>query len=117
MLAPAPFMSLSTGGDGVVYTWDLRSQRCLSRAVDEGTLTGASLACSWDYFASGSDGGVVNLHRRDATGAMNVLTRTSCTETSCDLEVWTGVLHLVRQDVFLDLGIPEAVIDLLSVAL
>lgn len=64
---------LSTGGDGVVYTWDLRSHRCLSRAVDEGTLTGASLACSWDYFASGSDGGVVNLHRRDATGAMKCL--------------------------------------------
>ena len=50
----------------MVYTWDLRSQRCLSRVVDEGTLTGAALACSRDYYASGSDGGVVNLYSRHA---------------------------------------------------
>lgn len=59
-------MLCHTGGDGVVYTWDIRSKRCMGRHVDEGTLSGASLACSTDYFAAGSDGGVVNLHSRAA---------------------------------------------------
>lgn len=62
---------LSSGGDGVVYTWDLRTQRCLGRRVDEGTLCGTSLACSSDYFATGSDGGVVNLHSRAAVSGFS----------------------------------------------
>jgi hypothetical protein len=61
-----------TGGDGIVHTWDLRTLRCISRAVDEGCVRGTSLACSADMFATGSDAGVVNVHRREAatTGAL-----------------------------------------------
>ncbi len=47
-----------------MHTWDLRTHRCISRAVDEGCIRGASLACSADFFATGSDAGVVNVHRR-----------------------------------------------------
>jgi U3 small nucleolar RNA-associated protein 18 len=59
---------LSSGSDGVVYVWDLRTQRCLSRAVDEGCLHASSLATSADgrYVATGADSGVVNLYGYDA---------------------------------------------------
>ena len=50
----------------MVHTWDMRSQRCLRRDVDEGCIRGAALACSDTYYASGSDAGVVNLHARPA---------------------------------------------------
>ena len=50
----------------MVHTWDLRTHRCLGRAVDEGCVRGAALACSADMFATGSDAGVVNVHRRQA---------------------------------------------------
>lgn len=49
-----------------MHTWDLRTQRCVGRAVDEGCVRGTALACSADMFATGSDSGVVNVHRRDA---------------------------------------------------
>lgn len=55
---------LAVGGDGIVHTWDLRTQRCIDRSVDEGCVRGTSLACSADLFATGSDAGVVNIHRR-----------------------------------------------------
>lgn len=55
-----------TGGDGVVHTWDLRTHRCIGRAVDEGCVRGTALACSADMFATGSDAGVVNVHQRQA---------------------------------------------------
>lgn len=51
-----------------MHTWELRMQRCLDRSVDEGCVRGASLACSADFFATGSDAGVVNMHRRPASG-------------------------------------------------
>lgn len=50
---------LTSGGDGQVYVWDLRTQRCRQRYVDEGCLNGTSLACSPDggLFATGGRGG------------------------------------------------------------
>ncbi|KAI7839207.1 hypothetical protein COHA_007020 [Chlorella ohadii] len=57
---------LTSGGDGTVYVWDLRTQRCLQRYQDEGCLNGTSMACSPDgaLFATGSNSGVVNLYSR-----------------------------------------------------
>ncbi|CAG9463596.1 unnamed protein product [Pedinophyceae sp. YPF-701] len=55
---------LSSGDDGVVYVWDLRTQRCRGRAVDEGCVHATSLAVSpgGNYVAAGSDVGVVNIY-------------------------------------------------------
>lgn len=46
---------LTSGGDGTVYVWDLRMQRCSQRYVDEGCINGTALACSPDggMFATG----------------------------------------------------------------
>lgn len=58
---------MTSGGDGTVYVWDLRTQRCLQRHQDEGCLQGTSMACSPDgaLFASGSNSGVVNIYSRE----------------------------------------------------
>ena len=58
-----------TGGDGTVYTWDMRTRRCRDRRVDEGTLNGTSIACAQGFFATGSDSGAVNLHMRGGSPA------------------------------------------------
>ena len=63
-----------TGGDGTVYTWDLRTRRCRDRVVDEGTVKGTSLACGTTLFATGSDSGAVNLHARRLAGQLGRLT-------------------------------------------
>jgi U3 small nucleolar RNA-associated protein 18 len=59
---------IASGGDGVVYTWDLRSQRCLHQQRDEGVVSCTSLALSPDgsYLATGDSMGVVNLYSRPA---------------------------------------------------
>ena len=58
---------LSSGGDGHVYHWDLRTRKCMHKAVDEGSLSGLSLCTSQDssYFATGSSSGIVNVYKRD----------------------------------------------------
>ncbi|XP_047068579.1 U3 small nucleolar RNA-associated protein 18 homolog [Lolium rigidum] len=58
---------LSSGGDGHVYHWDLRTRKCMHKATDEGSLTGLSLCTSPDssYFATGSSSGIVNVYKRD----------------------------------------------------
>jgi len=52
----------------VVYTWDLRSQRCLHQQRDEGVVSCTSLALSPDgsYLATGDSMGVVNIYSRPA---------------------------------------------------
>lgn len=57
---------LSTGGDGHIYHWDLRTRTCIYKAVDEGCINGTSLCASLDggYFAAGSDSGIVNVYNR-----------------------------------------------------
>ncbi|PSC69396.1 U3 small nucleolar RNA-associated 18-like protein [Micractinium conductrix] len=57
---------LTSGGDGTVYVWDLRTQRCLQRYQDEGCLKSTALACSPEgtLFAAASSSGVVNLYSR-----------------------------------------------------
>ena len=59
----------SSGGDGVVHTWDLRTRRCIDRQIDEGCLNSTALACSntGTLFATGSTSGVVNVYDRQRT--------------------------------------------------
>eukprot|EP00743_Colponemidia_sp_Colp-15_P006032 GILK01006482.1.p1 GENE.GILK01006482.1~~GILK01006482.1.p1 ORF type:complete len:523 (+),score=94.01 GILK01006482.1:41-1570(+) len=54
----------SSGGDGEIYHWDLRTRTCIHRHTDEGCLKATALTVSPDgrYLASGSDSGVVNVY-------------------------------------------------------
>ena len=60
---------MTTGGDGMVYTWDLRMNKCVDKWVDEGSIGGVAVAWSPDptttTFAVGSSSGIVNVYRRD----------------------------------------------------
>ncbi|KAJ9560016.1 hypothetical protein OSB04_005176 [Centaurea solstitialis] len=58
---------MSTGGDGHIYHWDLRTMTCLHKGVDEGCITGTALSSSpvGNIFAAGSDSGIVNVYNRD----------------------------------------------------
>ncbi|KAJ0051822.1 hypothetical protein Pint_03198 [Pistacia integerrima] len=58
---------LSTGGDGQVYHWDLRTRTCIHKAVDEGCINGTALCTSSNgtFFAAGSDSGIVNIYNRE----------------------------------------------------
>ncbi|XP_022199736.2 U3 small nucleolar RNA-associated protein 18 homolog [Nilaparvata lugens] len=79
----------SVGGDGNVYVWKTASRRCSHRFVDDGCLTGTSVAVSPDgrLLAAGSSAGVVNVYSAEealASGQptplktfMNLTTRVS----------------------------------------
>ncbi|XP_011874319.1 PREDICTED: U3 small nucleolar RNA-associated protein 18 homolog [Vollenhovia emeryi] len=57
--------TLITHGDGSeMYAWDLNTRTCINRAVDDGSLSCASLAVSpsGQFVATGSKQGVVNLY-------------------------------------------------------
>ncbi|KAK9912644.1 hypothetical protein M0R45_036497 [Rubus argutus] len=58
---------LSSGGDGQVYHWDLRTGTCFHKAVDEGCINGTTLCTSpnGSLFAAGSDSGIVNIYNRN----------------------------------------------------
>jgi U3 small nucleolar RNA-associated protein 18 len=55
---------LSSGSDGQVYVWDLRTWRCRHVFTDDGCVNATSIAASADgsYIACGSDSGVVNVY-------------------------------------------------------
>ncbi|KAL0458262.1 UNVERIFIED_CONTAM: U3 small nucleolar RNA-associated protein 18 [Sesamum latifolium] len=55
---------LSSGGDGQVYHWDMRTRSCFHIGVDEGCLNGTALCTSpaGNLFAAGSDSGIVNIY-------------------------------------------------------
>lgn len=56
------------GGDGILYTWDLRTRKCVGQMTDLGNKDSSSLALSSDgkYLATGSASGVVNLYDHQA---------------------------------------------------
>lgn len=58
---------LSSGGDGHIYHWDLRTRTCFHKGVDDGCITGSSLCTSpgGNLFAAGSDSGIVNIYNRE----------------------------------------------------
>lgn len=62
---------LSTGVEGDVFRWDLRTRRALLRHKDEGSMCGTAIAWSADskYYAVGSDIGVVNVYDADRAAA------------------------------------------------
>lgn len=55
---------LSTGSDGQVYKWDMRTRKCVYVHADEGSLGNLSIAASGNgkYYATGSKSGVVNVY-------------------------------------------------------
>lgn len=55
---------LSTGSDGDIYKWDMRTRKCVFVHHDEGSLGNHAIAASRDgrYYAAGSDSGVVNVY-------------------------------------------------------
>ncbi|KAI7994614.1 hypothetical protein LOK49_LG11G02019 [Camellia lanceoleosa] len=58
---------LSSGGDGHIYHWDLRTRACFYRVVDEGCINGSTLCTSpnGSLFAACSDTGIVNVYNRE----------------------------------------------------
>ncbi|KAK0581957.1 hypothetical protein LWI29_019921 [Acer saccharum] len=58
---------LSSGGDGQIYHWDLRTRTCIHKAVDEGCIKGTTLCTSpnGSFFAAGSESGIVNVYNRE----------------------------------------------------
>jgi U3 small nucleolar RNA-associated protein 18 len=68
--APDGNTLLTSGGDGEVYQWDLRTRRCLNRTRDEGCVNSTAIDVSLDgrYFAAGSDSGVVNIYSQGGQG-------------------------------------------------
>ncbi|KAF0692547.1 Aste57867_16359 [Aphanomyces stellatus] len=62
---------VSTGSDGQVYKWDMRTRRCLYRVGDEGSLGSGAIAASGNgkYVAVGADSGVVNIYDAATMGA------------------------------------------------
>ncbi|CAK8533942.1 unnamed protein product [Lathyrus sativus] len=58
---------LSSGGDGHVYHWDLRTRTCIHKGVDEGCINSTALCINpgGTHFAAGSDSGVVNIYNRE----------------------------------------------------
>ncbi|RHY33622.1 hypothetical protein DYB32_001509 [Aphanomyces invadans] len=53
---------LTTGSDGDVYKWDMRTRRCIYRVGDEGSLGSGAIAAKGKYVAVGADSGVVNVY-------------------------------------------------------
>ncbi|KAF6173044.1 hypothetical protein GIB67_006420 [Kingdonia uniflora] len=58
---------LSSGGDGHIYHWDLRTRRSFHKGVDEGCINGSALCTSpnGSMFAAGSGSGIVNVYNRE----------------------------------------------------
>ncbi|RVW73435.1 U3 small nucleolar RNA-associated protein 18-like [Vitis vinifera] len=58
---------LSSGGDGHIYHWDLRTRTCFHKAIDEGCINGTSLCASPNgaLFAAGSSSGIVNVYNKE----------------------------------------------------
>ncbi|KAK6940745.1 WD40 repeat [Dillenia turbinata] len=58
---------LSSGGDGHIYHWDLRTRTCFHKAIDEGCFNSSALCISPNgtLFAAGSASGIVNIYNRD----------------------------------------------------
>lgn len=64
VFSPDSSKIFSTSDTDEVYIWDVRSRRCLNRFVDDGCLSGTSLAISkgGQYVSCGSSSGVVNIY-------------------------------------------------------
>lgn len=63
----------SHGDTGEIYVWDMNTRKCIHKFVDEGCITGTSLAISPNdqFLAAGSDSGVVNVYDNNTLFASN----------------------------------------------
>jgi len=54
----------TTGSDGEVYVWDVKSRKCLHRFLDEGSIKSTCISISNDdqYVSVGSSCGIVNIY-------------------------------------------------------
>jgi U3 small nucleolar RNA-associated protein 18 len=76
----------------VLYTWDLRTQRCLQQQRDAGVVSCTALALSRDsaYLATGDTMGVVNIYSRPA-GLLAPLTPPAQGGDSSDAAAGSGL--------------------------
>lgn len=68
--------SVFTGGDGIVYTWDIRQTRqCVHQLRDHANIRPTALAISPDsrYIATGSESGALNLYPGSAAGLVGAM--------------------------------------------
>ncbi|KAK6642649.1 hypothetical protein RUM43_004151 [Polyplax serrata] len=58
----------SHGEDGEVYVWDMKTRKCRRKFMDEGCLTGTSIASSENnqFLACGSSSGIVNVYNSES---------------------------------------------------
>lgn len=63
----------SHGDDGEVYIWDVNARSCIHKFVDDGCLSGTSVAASLNdqFLACGSSSGVVNIYDTENIYAKN----------------------------------------------
>jgi len=58
------------GEGGEFYVWDMNSRTCESKLVDDGCISGTSLAVNSNYLACGSHEGVVNIYSLNKLSGM-----------------------------------------------
>jgi U3 small nucleolar RNA-associated protein 18 len=65
----------TSGTDGHIYNWDLRTRKCVDRHLDEGCIRSTSLAVSpsTGMYACGGDNGCVNLYRTSLGDSNRIL--------------------------------------------
>jgi len=68
---------MASGTDAAVYTWDIRSSRCLSRFDNEGGTVTTSLANTgtneFGFTAVGAESGVVNVYENSSLQSASLL--------------------------------------------
>ncbi|XP_032672193.1 U3 small nucleolar RNA-associated protein 18 homolog [Odontomachus brunneus] len=82
---------ISHGDGGEMYIWDLNSRVCVHRAIDDGCLSGTSLAVSpnGQFVATGSAQGVVNLYKTNT-----LLEKRNPTPVKVIMNLVTGITSL-----------------------
>ncbi|XP_057950003.1 U3 small nucleolar RNA-associated protein 18 homolog [Malania oleifera] len=89
---------LSSGGDGHIYHWDLRTRACFHKGVDEGCISGTTLctSSSGTLFAAGSTSGIVNIYnseefvggkRKPLKSIENLTTKVDFLKFNCDAQI------------------------------
>ncbi|DAZ97903.1 TPA: hypothetical protein N0F65_012166 [Lagenidium giganteum] len=88
---------LSTGSDGQIYKWDMRTRKCVYVHQDEGSLGNFSIAASGNgkYYAAGSSSGVVNVYEnvglsvpsKPRKALMQLTTRADCLKFNSDSQI------------------------------
>lgn len=111
VFSPDSSKIFSTSDTGEVYIWDVKSRRCLNRFVDDGSLSGTSLAISkgGQYVSCGSSSGVVNVYNyadclqysapKPLKSVMNLVTSASSQVFNSNTEILAVASHLTKNSV------------------